>query len=79
MSSSQDKPKIYKIYFIIQKKVDYGDAIYVPGNIPELGKWNLTDSLRLTWNKVNHFLKIGSLLDWVSYSLEPNNWFYYRI
>lgn len=30
-----------KIHFIIQKKVDFGKALYVVGNIPQLGSWTL--------------------------------------
>ena len=41
-----------KIHFLIRKKVDFGQAIYVVGNLPELGGWTVHKSLRLTWNFV---------------------------
>lgn len=31
--------------------VGYGEGIYVSGNIPELGNWDLDQSLKLIWNE----------------------------
>ena len=39
-----------KIHFNITKKVDYGKAVYVVGNIEALGVWSVTSSFRLSWN-----------------------------
>ena len=42
-----------KLHFLIKKKVQYGYALYVIGNIPILGNWHLQNSLKLNWNQVN--------------------------
>jgi hypothetical protein len=36
---------LYK--FNIQKKLNFGQAIYIIGNIKELGKWNIDSAIRL--------------------------------
>lgn len=45
-----------KIHFVMKKKVNYGQALYVVGNIPEIGSWGVRNSLRLTWNSVTSTL-----------------------
>ena len=52
MLPNQEQTKVYKIYFVIQKKLDFGMGVYVVGNIDGLGNWNIAHSLRLNWNKV---------------------------
>lgn len=49
----------YKVFFVIQKKVDFGMGVYVVGDIDALGNWDVKDSLRLSWNKVLVVIKIG--------------------
>ena len=39
-----------QIHFKVHKKTDFGKAVFVVGNIPELGFWKVEFSLRLTWN-----------------------------
>jgi hypothetical protein len=39
MGAELQTNKMCKIHFIIQKKVDFGKAVYVVGNIPQLGAW----------------------------------------
>lgn len=53
--------KTYQISFSIAKKVKYGQAIYVCGNIKELGMWNPEKSLRLRWTEVNYLIMKGDL------------------
>lgn len=45
-----------QIHFKIHKKVNFGKAVYVVGNIPELGLWKINFSLRLSWNQVTIYL-----------------------
>jgi hypothetical protein len=52
MGASLQTQKMKKIHFIIQKKVDFGKALYVAGNILQLGCWDVEKSLRLSWAKV---------------------------
>lgn len=42
----------HKIHFTIKKKVKFGEAIYVCGNINQLGKWDPSKSYKLQWNNV---------------------------
>ena len=51
-----------KIHFVMKKKVSFGQALYVVGNIPEIGCWRVRNSLRLTWNSVRNTLISGRLL-----------------
>jgi len=41
--------KIHQILykFNIQKKLNFGQAIYIIGNLKELGKWNMDSAIRL--------------------------------
>lgn len=41
-----------KIHFALQKEIEFGKAIYVVGNITQLGCWRIENSLRLSWFKV---------------------------
>lgn len=52
-------PKVVKIYFIVQKKVNFGKAVYVAGSISPLGNWAVESSLKLSWNKVTYPLNLG--------------------
>jgi hypothetical protein len=45
-----------KIHFCINRQIDFGKAVYVSGNISELGSWQYKPNLRLEWNEVRHFL-----------------------
>ena len=38
------------LYFLINYKTYFGHAVYVLGNIPELGNWNIHSGFRLKWN-----------------------------
>lgn len=39
-----------KIHFNIMKKVNFGQAVYVVGDIDSLGVWSLDSAFRLSWN-----------------------------
>lgn len=52
MGAELQTNKMRKIHFIIQKQVDFGKALYVVGNIPQLGSWTVQRSLKLCWAKV---------------------------
>lgn len=43
------------ISFNIQYKVDFGQAVYIVGNIPELGTWNLKNAVQLKWFEGNNW------------------------
>ncbi len=40
-----------KVHFFRQKKVYYGEAVYVCGSIPALGDWNPYKALKLNWSE----------------------------
>jgi len=37
------------IYFSIHKKVEFGESLYVSGNVEELGNWDPKNAIRLEW------------------------------
>ncbi len=39
-----------KIHFCIHKKVDFSQALYICGNISEIGNWQIEKGLKLEWN-----------------------------
>ena len=43
--------KLPSYRFHHQVKTNYGEAVYVVGNIEMLGKWDLLQGLRLNWSK----------------------------
>lgn len=53
-SSNTFNPQLrfYKIHFTLKKRIRYGQAIFVSGNIPELGNWAPSRAFRLSWNYV---------------------------
>lgn len=53
MGANLESNKSQKIHFVMHKHVDFGKAIYVVGNIPQLGNWSIERSLRLSWFKVH--------------------------
>ena len=40
-----------KVHFFRQKKVSYGEAVYVVGSVSTLGDWNPYKALKLTWRE----------------------------
>lgn len=40
-----------KVKFFRQKRVYFGEAVYVAGNIPALGDWNPYKAFKLNWNE----------------------------
>lgn len=52
MGAELQKQKKVKIHFVIQKHIDFGQAIYVVGNIAGLGNWKVENSCKLCWSKV---------------------------
>jgi hypothetical protein len=42
----------HKILFSLKKRVNFGQGIYVCGNISELGLWEPSRAYRLKWNEV---------------------------
>lgn len=42
----------FTIYFKVNYQANSGESVYVVGNIPDLGKWNIENGIRLTWNPV---------------------------
>lgn len=53
MGANLESSKDQKIHFVMRKHLDFGKAIYVVGNIPQLGNWSIEKSLRLSWFKVH--------------------------
>lgn len=43
----------HKIRFSLRKRVNFGQAVYVCGNILELGHWDPSKAYRLKWNEVH--------------------------
>lgn len=44
---------LYSIIFELQYNCYYGDCVYVIGNIPELGDWQISKALKLKCREVN--------------------------
>lgn len=42
----------FTIYFKVNYQADFGESVYVLGNIPDLGKWNIENGIKLSWNTV---------------------------
>jgi len=42
----------FTIYFKVNYQACFGESIYVLGNIPDLGKWNIENGIKLSWNPV---------------------------
>jgi hypothetical protein len=42
-----------RFQFKINYHTQMGEAVYVTGNLPELGEWDVRRSLRLSWNEVS--------------------------
>lgn len=40
----------FTIFFKVNYVAKYGESVYVLGNIPDLGRWNLSNGVRLNWN-----------------------------
>ena len=55
MGANLESNKSQKIHFVMHKHVDFGKAIYVVGNIPQLGNWSIERSLRLSWFKDDYW------------------------
>lgn len=41
MGANLESSKAQKIHFVMRKHLEYGKAIYVVGNIPQLGNWSI--------------------------------------
>jgi len=50
--SSNKSLNTVTVNFSVSKKVEFGKALYVVGDIPPLGDWNVENSLKLSWNEV---------------------------
>lgn len=48
--NSQNNCEKVKIHFNITKKVSFGKAVYVVGDVDSLGVWSLASAFRLSWN-----------------------------
>jgi hypothetical protein len=46
------KLNFVKILFSIRREVRFGQAIYVCGNLSQLGGWQPEHAFRLRWNQV---------------------------
>lgn len=57
--SASNSLLFHKIHFSLSKRVRFGQAIYVSGNIQELGLWEPSKAYRLKWNEVRLFLIQG--------------------
>lgn len=52
VNSSRNANTQLQIHFNVCKPVEYGKAVYVVGNIQQLGAWDVQASLRLFWSEV---------------------------
>lgn len=52
VNSSRNANTQLQIHFNVCKPVEYGKAVYVVGNIQQLGAWDVQASLRLSWSEV---------------------------
>lgn len=43
---------LFSIYFELHYKCEFGDSVYVLGNVPELGNWEISKGLKLKWHEV---------------------------
>jgi alpha-amylase len=37
------------LQFNVRYKTDFGQEVFLVGNVPELGNWEVTKGVRLTW------------------------------
>ena len=50
MGAQIQSRKELKVHFSMQKGVEFGKAVYVVGNVGELGCWRVEQGLKLSWN-----------------------------
>lgn len=55
MGTQPQTQKGRKIHFILQKRVDFGRAVYVLGSIKTLGDWNIEKGCKLCWSKDDYW------------------------
>lgn len=51
------------INFRMKRRLNFGEALYIAGDIEELGCWEIGKALRMTWNEVVFFLMQERHLD----------------
>ena len=49
--------KTAEITFFIKKSVQFGRGVYVSGNIPELGSWDVEKSVKLYWREGDNWIQ----------------------
>lgn len=44
---------VFNILFELHYECNFGDCVYILGNIPELGEWRIQKGLKLKWKEVH--------------------------
>ena len=57
MESRTSGLSLTQVSFYTQRKVEFGQALYVCGSIPTLGEWNPRNAVKLEWSKGDNWKK----------------------